>query len=101
MPQNATPRTAKQRGLLHSIGRNRPPSEAAARRRAAATEKDFPTQARTAELGLNPAMKILTQRRQGAKVRRFATVLTAVIIHPAGDRYLTGLLFVSPIPLRL
>jgi len=50
---------------------------------------------------LNPAMKRLTQRRKGAKVRRFATVLTAVIIHPAGDKYFTGLLFVSPILLRL
>jgi len=50
---------------------------------------------------LNPAMKILTQRRQGAKIRRFTTVLSAVIIHPAGDQYFTGLLFVSPIPLRL
>ena len=52
MPQNATPPSARQRGLLHYIDRNRPPSEAAARRRAAASEKDFPTRARTAELGL-------------------------------------------------
>jgi len=53
------------------------------------------------KLILNPAMKILTQRRKGAKIRRFATDLTAVIIHPAGDKYFTGLLFLSPIPLRL
>ena len=48
------------------------------------------------DLTLNPAMKILTQRRKGAKIRRFATVLTAVILHPAGDKYFTGLLFVTP-----
>ena len=53
---------------------------------------------------LNPAMKILTQRRKDAKIRGFGSCCTTEIVHPAGESYFTSFPFGSPClfaPLRL
>ena len=50
---------------------------------------------------LNPAMKILTQRRKGAKTRGLGTVRPLAIVHPASEQYFTSLPFLSPTTLRL